>query len=127
MKFARYTFAGAGIYGILILLPHYFLFDKVGTDNPPAITHPEYFYGFVGVALAFQLVFLVIASDPVRYRPIIPAAIFEKFSFGIPTMILLLEGRVGGPIVLGAAFDLVLGVLFIAAYFKLLREPAATK
>ena len=127
MKFARYTFAAAGIYGILVLLPLYFMFDKIGVDNPPAITHPEYYYGFVGMALAFQLVFLVIASDPKKYRTIIPAAILEKFSFGIPTMILLVQGRVGGPIVIGAAFDLVLGVLFVAAYFKLLREPEPAK
>ena len=127
MKFARYTFAVAGIYGVLVLMPFYFMLDKIGVDNPPAITHPEYFYGFVGIALAFQLVFMAIASDPIKYRPIIPAAIFEKFSFGIPTMILLVQGRVGGPIMIGAAFDLVLGALFITAYFKLIREPGSAK
>lgn len=125
MKFARWTFLIAAIYGILILLPQYFLIEKAGTDAPPAINHPEYYYGFVGIALAFQIVFLLIASDPLRYRPIILAAIFEKFSFGIATMALLVKGLVAGPIVIGAGIDLVLGILFIASYVKLTREPGA--
>src|SRR5687767_9709755 len=57
MRFARYTFLAAGIYGMLVLVPQYFLESRIGDDNPPAITHPEYFYGFIGVAVAFQLVF----------------------------------------------------------------------
>ena len=35
---------------------------RVGRDYPPAITHPEYFYGFLGVAAAWQVAFLVIAA-----------------------------------------------------------------
>jgi|SRR5579872_615904 len=42
-----------------------------GRDTPPAITHPEYFYGFLGGALAWQFLFLVLSTDPVRYRPMI--------------------------------------------------------
>src|SRR5262249_1624463 len=70
MKFARYVFLIAGVYGLLIIAPQYFLEERVGTDYPPAVTHPEYFYGFVGVTLAWQVLYLVIASDPVRYRPV---------------------------------------------------------
>jgi hypothetical protein len=54
MKFAKYTFCAAGIYGLIALLPQYFLEAKNGIDFPPAITHPEYYYGFVGVGLAFK-------------------------------------------------------------------------
>jgi len=42
----------AGIYGIAVIAPQYFMEAQVGRDYPPAITHPEYFYGFVGVGLA---------------------------------------------------------------------------
>ena len=49
--------------------------ERTGLDNPPPVTHPEFYYGFVGVALAFQLVFLTIASDPLKYRPLILAGI----------------------------------------------------
>lgn len=125
MKFARWTFLIAGILGLMILIPQYFLLEKNGIDAPPAINHPEYYFGFIGVAVAFQIVFLLIASDPLRYRPIILAAIVEKFSFGIATMILLFKDMVGGPIVAGASIDLVLGVLFVISYVKLSRDPGA--
>jgi hypothetical protein len=52
MKFAKIVFLIAGIQGLLILAPLYFLERTIGRQAPPAITHPEYFYGFVGVALA---------------------------------------------------------------------------
>ncbi|MDI1241860.1 MAG: hypothetical protein PSX80_08075, partial [bacterium] len=77
MRFARWTFLIAGIYGLLALVPMYFMESQIGVDTPPAITHPEYFYGFVGVAIAFQLVFLTISTDPAKYRPLMVAAMVE--------------------------------------------------
>lgn len=118
MKFARYTFATAGIYGILALVPQYFLERQIAIDSPPEITHPEYFYGFVGVALAFQLVFLIIAKDPVRFRPIMPAAIVEKIAFVIPTFYLYANGRAPWQITAGAAIDLLLAILFAISLLK---------
>lgn len=118
MKFARYTFAAAGIYGILALVPQYFLERQIAIDSPPEITHPEYFYGFVGVALAFQLVFLIIAKDPVRFRPIMPAAIVEKLAFVIPTFYLYANGRAPLQITAGAAIDLLLAILFAISFLK---------
>jgi len=109
----------AGILGLLVLVPQYFLEEKIGLDSSPAITHPEFFYGFIGVAIAFQLVFLVIAADPRKYRPMILPSIVEKFSFGLAVAALVLAGRVSGQIVIGATLDLVLGVLFIISWFKL--------
>ncbi len=59
----------------------YFLLDKLGRQNHPPVTHPEFYYGFVGLALVWQIAFFIIASDPARYRPIMLAAIPEKFIF----------------------------------------------
>lgn len=56
MKFARYTFLIAGIYGLIVMLPQYFLEQRIANDSPPAVTHPEFFYGFIGITVAFQLV-----------------------------------------------------------------------
>jgi len=58
MKFAKVVFLVAGIYGLIVLLPLYFMEAQTGRDYPPPITHPEYYYGFIGVAVAWQLVFL---------------------------------------------------------------------
>jgi hypothetical protein len=43
MKFARGVFLVAGIYGLLVLTPIYFLEARIGRETPPPITHPEYF------------------------------------------------------------------------------------
>ena len=118
MRFARWTFLIAGIYGLLALVPMYFMESQIGIDTPPAITHPEYFYGFIGVAVAFQLVFIIISTDPAKYRPLILTAIVEKFSFAIAAGVLLLQGRLAGMIILGAGIDLVIGVLFIFSWIS---------
>ena len=41
MKFARWVYAIAGIYGIIVLVPGFFLLERVGRDMPPPVTHPE--------------------------------------------------------------------------------------
>ena len=118
MKFAKYVFYAAGIYGLIVLAPQYFLEEKTGQDYPPAITHAEYYYGFIGVALAFQIVFLMIARNPSRYRTMMIPSIIEKFSFAIAVIFLYLQNRVA-PMMLGAGLiDLVLGILFVLAFVK---------
>jgi hypothetical protein len=118
MKFAKRLFLIAGIYGLVALLPQYFLEVKTGTDYPPPITHPEYYYGFIGVGVAWQALFLFIAKDPVRYRAMMIPAVLEKASFGLAVPILFLLGRVSSLILGFALVDLVLGALFIVAYLK---------
>src|SRR5690348_4677410 len=108
MKFARWSFLIAGIWGILVLTPLYFVEKKTGIDHPPAITHPEYYYGFVGVALAWQVLFLIIARDPQRFRAAMLPAMIEKFSFVISTHVLYALGRVDSTVVAAASADLVL-------------------
>jgi hypothetical protein len=116
MAFARWVFRVAGIYGLAVLLPQFFLEERLGRDSPPPLTHPEFFYGFLGVAVAWQVAFLLIAQDPARYRLLMLPAVLEKFSFGIAAAVLFGLGRTT-PAVLGfGAVDLILGVLFLAAY-----------
>ena len=126
MRFARWTFLIAGIYGLMALVPMYFMEAQIG-DTPPAITHPEYFYGFIGVAVAFQLVFVIVSTDPQKYRPLMLAAIVEKLSFAVAAALLLINGRIAGPILIGAAIDAGLAMLFAAAWFKTATERSAAK
>jgi hypothetical protein len=114
--FARRVFFWSGIYGLVALLPQYFLEKKVGIDTPPAITHPEYFYGFVGVGLAWQVAFLVIARDPARFRPLMIPCFLEKLSFFVAAVALFLAGRAPGIILGLGCLDLTLGLLFLESY-----------
>jgi hypothetical protein len=116
-RFARWVFWIAGVYGLLILSPFYFLEKQIGVDQPPPITHPEFFYGFLGCALAFQVVFLIIGVDPVRYRLMILPSIIEKFSYGFACLALLMQGRLPGVVMVFAGIDLILGLLFVACFW----------
>jgi hypothetical protein len=118
MKFARWTFRLAGIWGIIVLAPLYFLENFIGAQHPPAITHPEYFYGFVGVGLAWQILFIIVASDPVRYRGVMPAGVVEKFAFALAVYGLFAKQRVDASIAVAASIDLLLGIVFIVAFLK---------
>ena len=124
--FARRVFHVAGVYGILVLLPQYFLEDKLGEDYPPPITHPEHFYGFIGIALAWQFVFLLIARDVQRYRLLMLPAILEKLAFGVPTLALFAQHRVATPVLVAASIDLILAILFTLAYRATARREHIT-
>jgi len=123
-RLASRIFLVAAVYGIAVLAPQYFLEAKVGRDFPPPITHPEHFYGFIGVALAWQLAFLLIAKDPVRYRLFMLPAIAEKLAFGIAAPVLFLLGRAPAPVALFGGVDLLLATLFFVA-FRATRAAAA--
>ncbi|MBZ5504010.1 MAG: hypothetical protein LAO78_00860 [Acidobacteriia bacterium] len=123
-RFSQTVFLVAGIYGIIVLLPGFFSEKIVAEKMPPAITHPEFYYGFFGVALAWQLAFLIIARDPQRFRPIIPAAILEKLAYAVASAALLLGGRISPIVALGGGLDLILGALFTISYFRL-KDGAA--
>ena len=115
-KFSARVFFGAGIYGVVTLLPPYFLEAKFGRDFPPPLNHPEHFYGFIGVAFAWQFVFLLIARDVRRHRLLMLPAILEKLSFGAAALVLYAQGRAAA-FVAGAGFiDLLLAVFFALAF-----------
>lgn len=118
MKFAKVVFWVAGISGVLLITPLYFMFDLIGRKDPPAITHPGFFYGFVGVALAWQIAFLIIGSDPVRFRPMMLPSMVEKFTYAIAVVALVAQGRMHGSDLVFGGTDFVLGVLFVVAWVK---------
>ncbi len=115
MRFVRIIFVAAAAWGFLALIPGLFA---------PAGPQPEYYYGFIGLALVFQLVFVMIAFDPARYRALIPVAILEKLSFFLPVTILYTQGRVAtGSVFYGAMVDGLLMLLFALAWYLARREP----
>jgi hypothetical protein len=118
MKFARTVFWIAGLYGVLSLPPLYFLFDYVGRQDPPPITHPQFYYAFVGVGIAWQVAFFLIAADPARFRPMIFPSILEKLSYVAAVAVLYLQGRMNAAEAATAIPDSIFFLLFVVAFFK---------
>jgi hypothetical protein len=122
MRFPKWVFLLAGGSGVLMMLPSYFMEEQFGRDNP--VNHPELYYGFAGVTLAWQFMFLVIASDPGRYRQAMLPAMLEKAGFAIAIPILYALERVNVAMVGFAAMDATWLVLFIVAYQRTPKEAA---
>ncbi len=122
MKFARIVFIIAGVWGIVVLTPLYFLVDITGRPYAPPVENPHFFYGFVSVAMAWQIAFLVIGSDPVRFRLLMIPSIVEKLGYVVTLAVLHGQARIPAADVSAAGPDLLLGVLFIAAFAKTPRQ-----
>jgi hypothetical protein len=84
--------------------------------QPPAITHPEYYYGFACVTLAWQVLFLVLASNPLRYRPMMLIAILEKTSGSVFILLVLLHQSPLSMLI--GIVDVLLGIPFLVAYAR---------
>ena len=124
MRFARWVFLIAGIYGLVVIIPQYFYEPILNRNFPPALTHPEYFYGFAGVTLAWQVLFLIISRDPLRYRLMMLPAMLEKATYSIATIVLYLQQRIGGFVLIFGLIDLILGLFFFWAFRKTRSYPA---
>jgi hypothetical protein len=116
MTFARRVFTWAGVYGVLSLVPMFFLERPLMDRLPPELTHPEFYYGFVGVAFAWQLLFFLVGRDPVRLRPVMLPAVVEKLGWGIGVLVLVAQGRTPSFFVMAALIDLALAALFVIAW-----------
>jgi len=118
VRFAKIVFWIAGIWGVLVITPLYFMFDVIGRNDPPPITHPGFFYGFAGAALAWQVAFFFIAKDPLRHRPLLIPSVLEKLSYGAAVVLLVGQGRMHASDLVFGGVDLLLGTLFVIAYVK---------
>ena len=116
VRFASRVYRWAAIYGIVVLALAYFQ----PVPDPWHLTH----IGFVGTALVFQGVFLVIARDPLRFEPLMPVTLFEKLCFGIPAIAFAARGQVPAVSAVFGAIDLLFAVLFAIAWLRLRRLPA---
>ena len=116
MRFARMVFLAAGVWGVLIVTPLYFLYHTVGRQYPPPITHPDFYYGFVKRCnVARQVAFPLIGTDPIRFRPLMIAAILEKVGYLATLSTLYLQGRLQFGQLVVVSPDAIFGLLFVAA------------
>ena len=118
MRFAKIVFITAGVWGIVVLTPLYALLDLTGRQYAPPTAYPQFFYGFLSVAMAWQIAFLVIGSDPARFRPLMIPAIVEKLGYVVTVAVLYSQGRISQTDASTAVPDFLLGVLFVTAFAK---------
>ena len=122
LRFARVVFTVGGIWGLVIMTPLYFAYDAIGRAYPPPLTHPDIYYGFVGVTIVWQVAFLLIGSDPLRYRPMMLMAVLEKGVY-VGSMLLLFSFGHLQPVQAATIIipDGTIGVLFVTAYARVSR------
>jgi len=108
MRTATWIFRIAGVWGLIAVTPLFFA-------DTATLAAPVPYYGFAGLALAFQLLFLLVSTDPVRYRPVMLVCVFEKLA-ALPFIFLYVAGRGEAPFFYGGLIDQVLAVAFLTAY-----------
>jgi hypothetical protein len=118
MKFARIVFIAAGVWGMAALTPLFFLVDVTGRHYAPPVDYPQFFYGFLSVAMAWQIAFLVIGWDPARFRTLMIPGIIEKLGWVAVVTVLYSRARIPAMDATAAPPDLLLAVLFVAAFVK---------
>lgn len=111
MRFARWSFGLAAAYGLVATLALYFRAPL----NPSTL----WLFVFAGAAAATQLLYVALAIDPARYRPLIPIGIASKLSFAIPVGVLWARGAADRGLALGGLIDLALAALFLVNYVRL--------
>ena len=116
MRFARVVFILAGVWGIVVLTPLYFLVDLTGRSYAAPVDYPQFFYGFLSVAMAWQFAFLVIGTSPARFRPLMIPGILEKLGHVAGVAVLYGQGRLTIADAVAAGPDLLLGLLFVISF-----------
>jgi len=89
----------------------------VGGGGP--LFHPEYYYGFVGVAATLNVLYLLIARDPLRWHAAMLLGVCGKVSFAFPTWLLYVSGRAPLAVALFATVDLAWAAVFFVTWIGL--------
>ncbi len=119
MKFAKWTFLIAGIFGLASLLP----LSLAEMSLEPK--QPEFFYGFVFLNLCWQISYLMISANPVRFRPMMIPAFLAKGSGVIALTSLYLDGRVSSLFLFTGAMDGTFALLFLIAFIMMPKVTPA--
>ena len=118
MKFAKVVFVGAGMWGIGVLTPLYWLVDVSGRRYGVPTEYPQFYYGFLSVAMAWQIAFLIIGSNPARFRMLMIPGIIEKLGYVVPLVVLYQQARVTWADAQAAVPDFALAILMMLAFVK---------
>jgi hypothetical protein len=107
MTFAKVVFWIAGGLGVPAAISMYF--------NPG----PYYYYGSIGPIIAWQIVFMLIATNPAKFRVIMIPAMLEKLIWIGTIVYFHLHGQVTAKeLTANLLTHGVLGTLFVIAFFR---------
>ncbi|MBW8814725.1 MAG: hypothetical protein JF588_14990 [Caulobacterales bacterium] len=116
MVFAKRVFTWAAIFGFVMVAPLLVAESLVARLLHHTLTQPQWYYAFAEVALGFQVLYLMIGRDPVRYRPLMPVCAVCKFAFGATMWTLVGLGRTQPLLGLAATPDMLWAGAFLVAY-----------
>jgi hypothetical protein len=117
MGLAKWIFLIAGIFGLLSTIPLAF------AEKVMEVKQPEFYYGFVLLDICWQVLYVFLSTNPVRYRPMMIPAFLAKGSGTVALTWLYLLGRVSTQWVAIGALDGVFAVLFLVAFWTTSNEP----
>jgi hypothetical protein len=122
MKFARWVFLIAGLLGLLPLVP---VIYSILVSGQAILPNPGsmglFFYAFLLQYVCWQILYFILARDPLRFRPMMILAFFAQLLTPFNTAWWYFYGFTRWvPI---AIVDLVLAILFLVAFWITGREP----
>ena len=123
MKLAKWIFLIAGIFGLLVTAPMALAEKAIEQIMPPAVNHPEFFYGFVCLNACWQVLYLFLSTDPVRYRPMMVPSFLAKASGVIALTWLYLQKRISNQWTVTIIIDGIWAILFLVAFWSAGRRP----
>lgn len=112
MRLAKWIFLIAGVSGLISTIPLLF------AENTMGVRQAEFYYGFVCLNICWQVLYLFLSSDPIRYRPMMIPAFLAKGSGTVVLTWLYLLTRVSAQWVMIGAVDGIFAVLFAIAYWS---------
>lgn len=122
MKLAKWTFRTAGIFGLIVMVPILCAEKLIPKIMPPAITHPEFFYGFVILNICWQILYIFLSKDPVRFRPMMIPSFLAKGSGPVALLWLYFQGRISSQWITTTIMDGVFALLFLVSFWITGRE-----
>jgi hypothetical protein len=117
MKLARWIFLIAGVFGLLLMIPIAVDVKVIGQIVPPG---GSFFYGSIMLNMCWQILYIFLSRDPVRYRPMmIPSFLAEASAPFASTWLYLYGYRLWIPTVVA---DGAFAILFLVAFWSAGRE-----
>jgi hypothetical protein len=122
MKLARWVFLIAGIFGLIPVVPLvYTTMVKGEAILPDFASMGSFFSVSVFQYVCWQISYIILARDPVRFRSMIILAFFVEITAPLNPLWLFLYGfRLWISI---AVVDFLLAILFVVAFWLTGREP----